>query len=40
MSMLECTALSKNYGTIEALRSIDLRLESGRIVTCSPPHPA
>ena len=32
MSMLECTALSKNYGSVEALRSIDLTLESGRIV--------
>ena len=32
MSMLECRALSKNYGSLEALRSIDLTLESGRIV--------
>jgi ABC-2 type transport system ATP-binding protein len=30
--MLECRALSKNYGSLEALRSIDLTLESGRIV--------
>ncbi len=32
MSMLECRALSKNYGSLEALRSIDLTLESRRIV--------
>ena len=32
MSMLECRALSKNYGSLQALRSIDLTLESGRIV--------
>ena len=32
MSILECTALSKNYGRIQALQNIDLSLDSGRIV--------
>ena len=32
MSILECRALSKNYGRIQALQNIDLSLESGRIV--------
>ena len=32
MSMLECRALCKNYGSIQALKNIDLALDSGRIV--------
>ena len=32
MSILECTALSKNYGRVQALQNIDLSLDSGRIV--------
>ena len=32
MSILECKALSKNYGRIQALQNIDLSLDSGRIV--------
>ena len=32
MSILECRGLSKNYGSIQALKNIDLSLESGRIV--------
>ena len=32
MSMLECSALTKNYGGVQALRNVDLTLESGRIV--------
>ena len=32
MSILECRALSKNYGRIQALQNIDLSLDSGRIV--------
>lgn len=32
MSILECRALCKNYGSIQALRNVDLALESGRIV--------
>ena len=32
MSILECRGLSKNYGSVQALRNIDLSLESGRIV--------
>ena len=32
MSILECRALTKNYGKVEALKSIDLSLDSGRIV--------
>ena len=32
MSILECRGLSKNYGSIQALKNIDLTLESGRIV--------
>ena len=32
MSILECRGLSKNYGSIQALKNIDLALESGRIV--------
>jgi ABC-2 type transport system ATP-binding protein len=30
--MLECRALCKNYGSIQALKNIDLALDSGRIV--------
>ncbi len=32
MSILECRALTKNYGRVEALKGIDLSLENGRIV--------
>ena len=32
MSILECTALSKNYGRVQALQNVDLSLDSGRIV--------
>ena len=32
MSMLECSALTKRYGSVTALQNIDLTLESGRIV--------
>ena len=32
MSMLECSALTKNYGGVQALKNVDLTLESGRIV--------
>ena len=32
MSILECRGLSKNYGSIQALKNIDLSLDSGRIV--------
>ena len=32
MSILECTALSKNYGHVQALQNIDLSLDNGRIV--------
>ena len=32
MSMLECRTLCKNYGSIQALKNIDLALDSGRIV--------
>ena len=32
MSILECTALSKNYGHVQALQNIDLSLHNGRIV--------
>ena len=32
MSILECRGLSKNYGSVQALKNIDLSLESGRIV--------
>ena len=32
MSILECRGLSKSYGSIQALKNIDLSLESGRIV--------
>lgn len=32
MSILECRGLSKNYGSVQALKNIDLALDSGRIV--------
>lgn len=32
MSILECRGLSKNYGSVQALKNIDLTLDSGRIV--------
>ena len=32
MSMLECSALTKFYGGVQALKNVDLTLESGRIV--------
>ena len=32
MSILECRALTKNYGGVQALKNVDLTLESGRIV--------
>ena len=32
MSMLECNALTKYYGGVQALKDVDLSLESGRIV--------
>ena len=32
MSILECSALTKFYGGVQALKDIDLTLESGRIV--------
>lgn len=32
MSILECRALSKNYGNVQALKNVDLTLETGRIV--------
>ena len=32
MSILECKALSKSYGSVQALKNIDLSLDSGRIV--------
>ena len=32
MSILECTALSKNYGRVQALQNVDLSLDSGRII--------
>lgn len=32
MSMLECSALTKRYGSVTALQNIDLTLEIGRIV--------
>ena len=32
MSILECRALSKDYGSVHALRDVDLTLDSGRIV--------
>jgi ABC-2 type transport system ATP-binding protein len=32
MSILECTALSKNYGRVQALQNINLSLDGGRIV--------
>lgn len=32
MAILECKALSKRYGTKEALASVDLKVEPGRIV--------
>ena len=38
MSILECRGLSKNYGSIQALKNIDLSLESGRIVGLGGPN--
>ena len=32
MSILECRGLSKNYGSIQALKNIDLTIEKGQIV--------
>ncbi len=32
MSIFECRALRKNYGKLEALKSVDLTLDAGRIV--------
>ena len=32
MAILECTALSKNYGSKPALKAVDLSIEPGRIV--------
>ena len=32
MAILECKALSKRYGAKEALASVDLKVEPGRIV--------
>ena len=32
MSILECNALTKYYGGVQALTNVDLTLESGRIV--------
>ena len=32
MSILECKALTKSYGAREALKSVDLTIEPGRIV--------
>lgn len=31
MTILECTNLTKNYGKTEALKNVNLTLESGRI---------